>query len=408
MLIENLKRIAFYSLAGVILSLSFSISLYEVTSVIFVLSAAAAMILSRDTRLLKSRWMIFLLLYLAANLLSLTQSHYPIDSLKGIVRVLRLGLLSLGVIYIIDSEEKFTKIFKWSLLVGFLIALDGLVQGFTGFELIRQREMTAYALNAGRVTASFRHANDFSAYLTLLIFFFVGVAAEAKNLKLSPRQLIFVAAGSLALLGCLFWTYCRGAWVGVAAAFFLFSIFKRKKMLLAFLAVLLLWAGFFSPPILQDRLRSLWDPKNGTITERKVLMGESLSMIQTSPWLGLGLNTFSDNAPLYKSKTNRTDVQYVHNGFLQMTVETGVVGLAAFLCLLLFFLVSTLPVFFKKVPGRLEVGGAALVFGVIAFLIHSLTDTNLHSLLLVSNFWLCMGLALAAAALVNPKKFYSA
>lgn len=408
MLIENLKRIAFYSLGGVLLSLSFSISLYEIFSVIFVLSAVSAMVLSRDTRILRSRWMIFLLIYLAANLLSLTQSHHPFDSFKGIVRVFRLALLSLGVIYIIDSEEKFVKIFKWSLLVALLIGLDGLLQGFTGFELIRQRAMTAYTSNVGRVTSAFTHANDFSAYLALMIFFFVGIAVDAKNIKLSLRQLIFVLAGSVVLLGCLLWTYCRGAWLAVATAFFLFSIFKRKKALLAILAVVLLWGAFFSPPILRDRLRSLWDPKNGTIIERKVLTGESLSMLQTSPLLGMGLNTFSSNASFYKSKTIRTDVQYTHNGFLQMTVETGIVGLAAFLSLLLYFFLTTLPVFFKKNAGLLEIGGAAIVFGVLAFLIHSLTDTNLHSLLLVSNLWLCMGLALSAAALVNPKKFYGA
>ena len=83
-------------------------------------------------------------------------------------------------------------------------------------------------------------------------------------------------------------------------------------------------------------------------------------------------------------------------------------GLLSFLFLLLSFFTLTLPVFLKRPPGALEAGGFAIVFGVLAFLIHSATDTDLHSLLLVSNLWLSMGLAIAAAEILRRKKTPSA
>ena len=288
--------------------------------------------------------------------------------------------------------------------VALVIGLDGVIQHFTGFEWIRHRPMTAYLEGFERVTSAFGHANDFSAYITLAFFFFAGVLAEKKNLKLSTRESLFCLAGLVALFLCLLWTYSRGAWLAVSVSFFIFSILKKKKILLGLLALVLVWAAFFSPPLLRERVGSLWDPNNGTVTERMVLMQESFQMIQKSPWLGLGLNTFSDNAPLYKSKTHYTDVQYAHNGYLQMMVETGTVGLAAFFLLIFYFLAATVPLFLKKEPARLEVGGLAIVFGVIAFLIHSATDTNLHSLLLVSNLWFCLGLGLSATELLKKKR----
>ena len=404
MLIDFLKRTAFYSLLATVLALSFSITLYEAASVVFVVAAFSAMILERDARLLRGRWFIFIAVYFIANLLSFVHTGYPVDSLKGITRILRLLLLSLGVVYIVDSEEKFKKVFGWTMIVAFCAGVDGLLQGFTGFEIVRQRAMTAYTLTAGRITASFRHSNDFAAYLTLVIFLFLGSLAEFKRSKTSPRKILFSILGAALLCACLLWTYCRGAWLGVAVAFFVMALLKKKKILLAVLALGVLWAVFLSPPMLRDRFRSLLDPHNGTITERKVLAEESLDMIDQHPWFGMGINTFSDNAPFYKSKTHITDVQYAHNGYLQMTVETGIVGLLSFLCLLFYFFSATLPVFLKPEPGCLEIGGAALVFGVLAFLIHSFTDTNLHSLLLVANLWVFMGLAMAAVKLIDPQR----
>ncbi len=402
--INFFKRAALYALFGVILSLTFSISLYEAASVTLVVCALWAMALEKDFRAFRGPWMIFVLIYFAANLLSLAHSQYMPDSLKGITRVLRLILLAVSVVYIVDSEEKFKKVFWLCLATAFIIGIDGLVQGLSGFEMIRQRVVTAYVPGAARISSSFPHPNDFSAYLTLMLFFFVGILLESRRLKLPPKITSFLAVGTAMLSACLLWTYCRGAWVAVGASLVLLALFKRKKSVFLLLVLITAWMMFFSPASLRGRFQSLFDSKNGSITERKVLMQESVEMIKKNPWTGFGLNTFSDNAPFYKSREHRTDVQYAHNGYLQMTVETGLVGLAAFLSMLFCFFCVTLPLFLKKEVGWLEAGGSAAVFGVLAFLLHSYTDTNLHSLLLVSNLWLCMGLAMAAAGILERQK----
>ena len=403
--IDFLKKAAFFSLLGVIASAAFSISFYEITTVIFILLSMTAFFLDPDKKLLQRRWVIFFGVYFLANLLSLTQTHYPTDSLKGLLRIARLILLCFSVIYTVDSKEKFKKIFLWYLGVAFFIAADGLFQGIAGYEVIRQRAMTKYFEDTGRITGTFRHANDFSAYLALTLFLFIGILSEAKNLLLPLKKTIPLFLGFLALLASILWTYSRGAWVAVCAAFILMVVLKRKNILFLFLLLFVGWMLFLAPPFLRGRVQSLWDPKNGTIRERKILMQESFDMLEQSPWLGMGLNTFSDNAPFYKSKQTRTDVQYTHNGYLQMAVETGIVGLLSFLFLLLYFFASTAPVLLRRPVRFLEAGGSALVFGVLAFLIHSATDTDLHSVLLVGNLWLCMGLAWSASRLADEKAF---
>ena len=404
MLTDSLKKISFFVLFLVIASLAFSISFYEITSILFILISIFLFLTDTDKQVLRGRWALFFTVYFIVNLLSLTQTHYPADSWKGILRVTRSILLCLSVIYTVDSEEKFRKLFFWCLWVAFFISVDGLLQGFTGYEVIRHRNVTGYLENGGRITSTFRHANDFAAYLTLMLIFFAGILSEAKSLKLSAIKIIALGLGALSLFISILWTYSRGSWMAVGFTLLLMAVFKGRKLLLGVFAILIIWVIFFSPPLVRIRAQSLWDPKNGTITERKVLAQESFDMIEKSPWLGMGLNTFSDNAPFYKSKTVHTDVQYAHNGYLQMAVETGIVGLIGFLALLIYFFCSTAPILLKQPVGFLEAGGFAVVFGVLAFLIHSFTDTDLHSLLLVSNLWLCMGLAWAAALISKNRK----
>ncbi len=403
MLTDKLKILAFWLLLASIFTITFSISLYEITSVAFVLVSLAAMATDRGTPALKGRWMLFLAVYFAANALSLTQSHYMADSLKGLLRVFRSCALCVSVIYALDTEDKFLKAFQWYLAVAFIIALDGFYQVWYSADLLRGRTMTNFTAESGRVTAAFNQANDFSAYITLALFFFIGVLAALPKLRLSLKEALFCVAGFASLSLCLLWTYSRGAWASIAAAFFAFALLKKKIFLLAAGAAALAAVVLFSPPLLKERFRSMLDFRSGSVAARMHLMDESLTMLEKSPWFGLGINTYSANAPFFKSKVYRTDMEYVHNGYVQMAAETGIVGLFSFLAVLGYFMVSVAPVFLKSTDRRLDAAASGIIFGVLAFLIHSAMDTNLHSLLLVSNLWLCLGMGWAAAGLARKR-----
>lgn len=395
---DQLKFLAYAALFLLIAVISFSISLFEIVSITFILLSAASYLLSDKKKPFFNRTMIVWIgLYFTANLLSFTQTEHLADSLKGIFRIFRLILLTLSVIYVVDDQAKLKAVLGWFACVAAAIGIDALIQGATGFELIRQRRMIAYIQGTDRITGPFKHANDFAGYLSFAIFLFFGkLLSDLKGSRSKYFNLVW-CAGALILGICLLKTYSRGAWVAVAISLFIFLVLKKNRAAFAVFAGVLVWALFFSPPILKERMRSLWDPKNGTIIERKILMGESLEMLKKSPYFGLGLNTYSANAPLYKSKEARTDVQYAHNGYVQMAAEIGLVGLFSFLALLFYFFYSTLPAFFKnRLPDETALYGQALCAAVFSFLIHSATDTNLHSVLLVSLLWLGLGLGWAA------------
>lgn len=406
--LQNLRELSFFFLLATVVSLACGISLFEISSSVFVVLSLLGMIGARQGRVWRGRWMIFLCLYFLACILSFLPSEHWGDSLKGLFRVARLILLALCVIDAVDSEDRFRKVFWVYLFSAFAISLDGLFQQATGIELLRQRTMTTFHGNIGRITATFPQATDFSGYLSLAVFLFLGLILEGKKLKLKWQLFLFLALGCVTLFLCLGWTYSRGAWISVAITLLFLALIKRKKLLLGVWAGVLVWMIFFSPTLMRERIQSLWRDRNGTVTERVILMQESFGMIEESPWFGLGINTFSDNAARFKSKKNVTNIQYAHNGYLQMATEIGIVGLLSFLFLLAYvFLSAGVTLLSKKWEGIFfGAGGSALLFGVLAFLMHCATDTALHSLLLVGNLWLCLGLLLAAASRCEPWKFY--
>ncbi|MGH7198657.1 MAG: glycosyltransferase family 9 protein [Candidatus Omnitrophota bacterium] len=389
------KQLAYGSLFFVAAGLAFSIGLFNTAVSVLIGLALISVMKRRDFSVFRQPFAAFLLAYLILNLLSLSQTDYALASARGVVKVLKNIFLCLAVFYVVDSKDKFLRIFQWLLVVGFIIGVDALIQGATGVELLRGRDMTAFHGETKRLTGPFRHANDFSAYLSFTVLLFAGAVRYGREI-FSRRGLFFLATGLVVLFVCLVGTYSRGAWVAVGAAFCLYAVFTRSKILIGGLVLLAVWGAFFSPPLVRSRALSLFDAQNNTIQERKELWSESLRMIQKSPWLGLGVNTYAKNEPLYKAEGSKSDNQYAHNGYLQMASEIGLLGLAAFLAAMGFLLVSTVLVFVRGRPHFVKSAGLALIFGILAFLIHSATDTNLQSLLLINMLWFAAGLAWAA------------
>ena len=120
---------------------------------------------------------------------------------------------------------------------------------------------------------------------------------------------------------------------------------------------------------------------------RSTFWAESISIIRRSPWLGMGINTYSQMA---KGKGG-----YPHNCYLQLTAEMGLFGLVSFLWMIIVL-------FHRAAQYSRKVDDAFLLFvlsgskaGLMAFLVHSFVDTNFYSVQLGNLMWLAMGVIVA-------------
>ncbi len=398
---DRWKTAAYTALFFVVMSLTMSNSFFEITAAAFIVLSAFSFF-KKPGVLSRPLWMGLLLLYVAVTALSVFQSDYLGVSLRGVLKVAKGAALCLCAAYVLDNERRLKNIVIWILVVAMMIGVDTAIQAMTGVELLRGRFMTHYMGATYRLTGPFRHANDFSAYLLLIFFLFVGMALEGWR-YFDAKKRFWPVLGTVMAGFCMIGTYSRGAWVAAAAGALFYAVFQRSRALLAFFTLAALWALFFSPPLVRDRLHSIWDRENGTITERQILWDQSFRMIREKPLLGHGVNTYAKVQPSYKIKMERPiDNQYAHNGYLQIAAETGLLGLSALLLFYLAYFVVCIWIF-SHAAGFLRVAGFSFLSGIFAFLLHSFTDTNLQSVLLVNTLWLFTGIGWAISRVAGER-----
>ena len=241
------KEVATGMLFLVVITMSFSIALFEITSSLFMGLAIISYLQAKPKPSFNKTFLILLSLYFLTNALSLTQSHHLFNSLKGLFRVFRSILLCLSVSYVIDSEKKLRGVYQCFLWVAFFLSVDAILQKITGVEWLRGRSMTAYIGETRRWTGPFHHANDFAAYLSFVIFLFLGLLTDGFKIFSRTKFFFFLASGFLTFV-CLLGTYSRGAWVSVGIAFTLMALLKKSKRMGYLIVMVVLWGILFPRP----------------------------------------------------------------------------------------------------------------------------------------------------------------
>jgi len=111
---------------------------------------------------------------------------------------------------------------------------------------------------------------------------------------------------------------------------------------------------------------------------RPIVWGKVVEIIGDYPLFGTGLGTFASIYPAYDESGKSVRYSHAHNDYLEYLSELGVVGLILLLGGLVFIVVSSFLIW--RVRRHPEVKGLALggIVAVVAILIHSITDFNLH------------------------------
>lgn len=116
-----------------------------------------------------------------------------------------------------------------------------------------------------------------------------------------------------------------------------------------------------------------------SVVTRLAYWKASWQMFRDHPLTGVGLGAFPAVYPLYGSSSSRFErVEQVHNDYLQLLTDAGLVGGLIGAVALVWFLRTTLPGFYLRSgrQGLPIVLGASI--GVTGLLVHSLLDFNLQ------------------------------
>jgi O-antigen ligase len=272
----------------------------------------------------------------------------------------------------------------------------------TGFAIsslwLTVRETSDY-----RPTGPFGNTNLYASYLCLNVFFVLGAREALENLRLTGRQLPALLRWPgpllgpvmlpLLLLGILA-TASRGAMVGCVAGLVLSGTVRLRQMpqrrqaaLVGGLVLLSLIGAWYvrQEPLVLRRLESTAEGSGPNIENRLELWHAGAEAFTTHPVLGVGYGQLRNYVEL-ATGTNKP----VHQTFISMGAELGVVGLLAFLWLLIAVVRDTMPARSLRNP---EVVRACRGF-VIAIITQGLFTNVQHSRAL----WMVIGVIAVQAA----------
>ena len=367
---------------------------------IFLFCASLWLILSPKTSF-KNPLNYPILLFLIAIGLSTSFSINSRLSLSEIYKFITYLVAFYLMIQVTPKQKK--QVLATFVSAAFLLSLYGIYQFFWGFQNIldylSQIEPYPYAeefLARKRVFASFLSPDMFAGYLIMMLPLATGFFLD--NLIKKNRSLWILSGLSIAfMLIALLLTKSLGAWISLFVAFLVFSVLLfvrhpllRPKILLAAaitcIIIMSMLAGIFITRT--EQFLDFNNPQN-SIIQRLYFWKAGVEIIKDFPFTGVGLGNFGLIYPKYKSP-EAFQTHFAHNSYLQIWAEMGILGILAWLWLIL----GSFRAGLRNL--KVEHGRSYLTIGLIAasaaFLAHNLIDFAFFIPEVAFHWWVILGL----------------
>lgn len=288
----------------------------------------------------------------------------------------------------------------WSVTaVGAALTLTNLVHWGLGIDKIYGLWEASYSKLPG---GTFVHPGHMSQFLNLCIGSAIGlilmrareregpgqldvgdlIAGSGRGLPWTERLLAsFLAVAAL----CIFLSASRNGVISMVFAGSVCALVLQKRqalhgigwatvgvLLAAFVGLLVL--GF--DPVF-DKFSQIGDHVSAD-SVRFELLRDTLGMWMAFPLLGAGLGTYGVTFPPFDQSERSDFAQHAENQYAEFLAETGVLGMAALLALMVWTMVS----FARSTRDTVDSGGLArfgLGFGLLAVAFHGLTDFGIKT-----------------------------
>ncbi len=249
-----------------------------------------------------------------------------------------------------------------------------------------------------------RAASTTAGYYTLGLYLCVTlplVLMEGRDRLIFGSRWVWAAASAIIMAGIVF-TFDRIHWIGMAAAVVVTGLMRERRLAMAF-AVGVVVIVLASPRVAERAIQTIHITTE--TSGRNVLWEGARMLAGERPVLGFGPRTFARIFPLWEELPNRTYGSW-HNDYIQIYMESGLVGLLALLWLIVTVYVSGYRYFRKHAPPedhRVLAGGLLLAFSIL-FVVGGVFDTLVALLfrLLLAFYALLVSAPPAPIAPANP------
>ncbi len=418
----NKEKISYYILLLGIIAIPFDIvwkiSIVRVTISEILLSLGIILtlidVIKFPGKLINKKHLIPVMVFFIACAFSITTAQNKLVSLRETIQFIWMAGLFL---YALNENRKHNIAFP-VILIFAVISLVGSIIGLYQYFFIRDPIHFLITETRLRAHGFYSQPNTLGGFLSGIIPLLFGLylistsERESKTISGTRSMLFFRKKG--VILTFLFIvnagvmaTYSRASWIGFIGGLILMMFFLRKtlplKRFIIPVSVLCISAAIFILDISysyiytekningkKSAVNSLFFNRDFSNSQRSMLIASAVSMLYDYPIGGIGIGNFRSRLPEYASPeliesmqvdyndstkkwfinhSKPIDVELVHNMFLQIIVETGIIGITAFLWVLF--------IFYREAIGRMlatqssedRIVRAAMIASISAILI---------------------------------------
>jgi O-antigen ligase len=264
--------------------------------------------------------MVIVMLLLAVIITPFAAS--PGDSVATLNEVfIKTVIIFMLIIGVVNTRERLLAMIKLSALCGTWLAVFAIKNYATGNFTMKGDRIE------GLVGGMFGNPNDLAAALNMLI----PLAVTLALMSAGGARLLYGVCALLLFCGVMV-TSSRAGFITLAAIsgvmLWKFGRGSRPSVTLATLAASVLLFSIFSGAY-RSRLMTIFDPNSdasGSAQQRTALLERGLDLSLRHPIIGLGMGNFH----IYSIRE-----KVAHNGYVETAAELGMIGLLAYLIIIL-------------------------------------------------------------------------
>ncbi|MDY6949962.1 MAG: O-antigen ligase family protein [Thermodesulfobacteriota bacterium] len=328
---------------------------------------------------------------------------YRYATVRSLMMVLAILYFYFLFLYSIRGRSQLKASVKAVLYLGLAVCIYGLFEKLSGHGHILwwRHHMQARGF---RVFGTFINPDHFAFFLNLILCLLFGhlyalMGRRERNRYHRARglfrsfmenepgthEIVFLSFCFCVMVVTLIMTGSRAAIFSLALSmcviFILLFVKTRKKSLFLFIGFLLLIVLVYGQRIgvekTIDRFGAL--SKEGLLEQERMVHNRAVfPIIKEYPVLGTGLGTFEHVYPRYQPAQARGYRRELHNDWLQLMVETGIVGFLTVFVGFIALMKGFVTLWWKR-RDPFAVGiGIGCIGALVAAAIHSLFDFSLH------------------------------
>ena len=332
-------------------------------------------------------WVIvFVLIYLFSGIISLDM----MSSIKIAMLVISFVMFYFVIVNSITTKKQLKVMLNIFVIVGALVSLFGIYQylfvGSFASSSFVDKEM--FEDIKTRVNGTFDNPNVLGEYLLFVIPVIASLFFAEKGWI---KKIFYMGLGGVSII-CLALTYSRGCYLGILLALAVFLLLINLKWIIAF-GLGIIAAPAFLPQSIINRFSSIGNMADSSTSYRVSIWKGAIDMIKDYWYRPIGQGTIAFNSiyPFYSY--SGVGAQHSHNLFLQLLIETGIVGILSFLGIIYKFFQTVLCGLKKTKDAFYKYCFIGFASGMIGFLLQSIFDNTWYNNKIILIFWIFVALS---------------